>query len=91
MKLDYRLLNTDTLRALVEEFVLRDGTDYGEREASLDTKVNHVMRLLEQGKVKLVFDAETESCDLREEGSLSRKVPMPEEKAPHSNEPTEAS
>lgn len=66
MRLDYHLLNPETLRAVVEEFALRDGTDYGEREASVDTKCAHVMRLMEQGKVELVFDPETQSCDLRE-------------------------
>jgi uncharacterized protein YheU (UPF0270 family) len=63
---DFRLLKSETLRAVVEEFVLRDGTDYGEREASLDVKVAHVMRGLETGRVKVIFDPETESCDLKE-------------------------
>jgi uncharacterized protein YheU (UPF0270 family) len=66
MDVDYQLLSPSTLQALIEEFVLREGTDYGEREALLETKVNQVFDLLKKGKVKVVFDAETESCDLRE-------------------------
>lgn len=73
MRLDYRLLSQDALRAVVEQFVLRDGTDYGEREMSLDTKCEHVMSLLKQRKIELVFDPETESCDLREVSGISKR------------------
>lgn len=66
MNIDHRLLQPDTLRALVEEFITREGTDYGTREATFETKVDQVMRLLDVGKAKVVFDAETESCDIRE-------------------------
>ena len=52
------------LRALVEEFVTRDGTDYGAREKSLDEKVADVTRQLERGEVRIVFDPETESATL---------------------------
>lgn len=72
MKIDHRLLNPETLRAVAEEFVLREGTDYGDREITLDSKVGQVMRLLEKGKIQLVFDAETESCNLREVVELGR-------------------
>ena len=38
----YSLLQPATLRALVEEFVTRDTTDYGERERTLEEKVKDV-------------------------------------------------
>ena len=66
MDIPWQQLEPETLRALVDEFVSRDGTDYGIREASHDTKIEQVLRLLKTGRVKVVFDAETESCDLRE-------------------------
>ena len=66
MIVPWQNLQSDTIRALAEEFVLREGTDYGEREVSLETKVSDVLKLLEEGSVEVVFDAETESCDLRE-------------------------
>ena len=31
-------LRADVLRAVIESFVLREGTDYGERELSLETR-----------------------------------------------------
>jgi uncharacterized protein len=52
------------LRAVIESFVLREGTDYGERELSLDDKVTRVVRLLERGDARIVFDPRTESVDV---------------------------
>ena len=57
-------LQPETLRAVVEEFVTRAGTDYGERERSLEAKIEDVMRQLRRGEVKLVFDPETSSVNL---------------------------
>lgn len=57
-------LAPDVLRAVIESFVLREGTDYGERELSLDDKVARVMRLLEGGEVRIVFDPQTETVDI---------------------------
>jgi uncharacterized protein YheU (UPF0270 family) len=54
-------LAADVLRAVVESFVLREGTDYGEMEFSLDQKVARVMRQLERGEAQILFDTETES------------------------------
>jgi uncharacterized protein len=66
MDVPWQELKPETLRAVIEEFVLRDGTDYGLKEATHETKVAQVERLLKLGKIKVVFDPETESCDLRE-------------------------
>ena len=57
-------LAPDVLRAVIESFVLREGTDYGERELSLDDKVARVLRLLEGGEVRIVFDPQTETVDI---------------------------
>ena len=39
IEVPYDSLNPDTLRAVVEEFITRNGTDYGEREKTLEQKV----------------------------------------------------
>ncbi|MBX3025167.1 YheU family protein [bacterium] len=57
-------LSAAALRGLVEEFVTRDGTDYGRRERSLDEKVRDVMRQLERGEAKIVFDPESRSATI---------------------------
>jgi uncharacterized protein len=57
-------LRPDLLRSVVESFVLREGTDYGEREVSLDTKIAHVVRQLERGEAQIIFDPQSESIDI---------------------------
>lgn len=57
-------LEKEVLVKLLEEIVTRDGTDYGEQELSTEDKVNNALRALEQGRTKLLWDAETESASL---------------------------
>lgn len=57
-------LSADALRGVVEEFVTRDGTDYGAVERSLEEKVADVLRQLERREVRIVFDPETGSVNL---------------------------
>jgi uncharacterized protein YheU (UPF0270 family) len=58
-------LAPDTLQALVETFVLREGTDYGVQEVPLATKVAQVIKQLQRGEARIVFDPATESVDIR--------------------------
>jgi len=57
-------LRKETLFALVEEFVSRSGTDYGFAERSLKQKSRDVLRQLEAGDLLIVFDVESESCNI---------------------------
>jgi uncharacterized protein len=57
-------LSAEALRGVLESFVLREGTDYGEREVSLDQKVAQVLRQLERGEAQIVFDAVLQSIDI---------------------------
>ncbi len=58
-------LEPATLDALIEEFVTRDGTDYGDIETSLATKVQHVMNQLERREVFIVYSEEYETCNIK--------------------------
>ena len=64
MKIPYQRLNPDTLQQVVESFVLREGTDYGEQEYTLEEKIAHVIEQLKEGKVFLVFDEKSKSCNI---------------------------
>jgi uncharacterized protein YheU (UPF0270 family) len=57
-------LEPDTLRAVIESFVLREGTDYGVHEASLDAKVAQVLIQLRRGEAHITFDPATESVNV---------------------------
>jgi uncharacterized protein YheU (UPF0270 family) len=60
----YTELSADALRGVVEAFVLREGTEYGARDFTLDEKVAHVMRQLERREAQIVFDPATETVGL---------------------------
>ena len=58
-------LAPETLQALIESFVLREGTDYGVQEVTLASKVAQVVHQLQRGEARIVFDPATESVDIR--------------------------
>jgi uncharacterized protein len=60
----YTELSEEALRGVIESFVLREGTEYGEREFSLEQKVQHVLRQLKRGEAQIVFDPATETIDI---------------------------
>jgi hypothetical protein len=67
MLIPYQQLNPDTLQALIEAFVLREGTDYGDSELSLAEKVAMVMSQIQHGSVVICYSEEEESVDLLNE------------------------
>jgi uncharacterized protein YheU (UPF0270 family) len=60
----YTELAADLLHAVVESYVLREGTDYGEKEFSLEDKVAHVISRLKRGEARIVFDPESETVSI---------------------------
>ena len=61
---DYRHLSPEALRGLMEEFVSREGTDYGLRERSFEDKVRDVERQLESGEARIVYDLVDERANI---------------------------
>lgn len=57
-------LSQEALLGVIKEFVLREGTEYGATDVSLETKVKQVQRQLDRGDVVIVFDQESESIDI---------------------------
>jgi len=64
MLIPYQDLNKSTLIALIEEFIDREGTDYGEVEVSRASMVDQVHQQLITGKVVICYDNESETCNL---------------------------
>jgi uncharacterized protein len=64
VEVPYGELPADLLNAVIESFVLREGTDYGEKELSLEDKVARVIRQLKRGEAKILFDPESESVTI---------------------------
>lgn len=63
MIIPHEQLSADALRGLMEEFITREGTDYG-WETSLERKVEQVKAQIERGDVVIVFDPATETVSL---------------------------
>jgi uncharacterized protein YheU (UPF0270 family) len=57
-------LSAEALHGVIESFVLREGTDYGEREYSLVQKVAQVRAQLERGQARILFDPQTNTVTL---------------------------
>ena len=57
-------LSTEAQEGVIDDFIQREGTDYGAQEASLEKKRSDIRRQIDSGKVKLVFDAAEESVTL---------------------------
>ncbi len=70
MLIPYDLLEPDTLTRLIDDFVTRDGTDFGD-ESPLDNRVARVRRALDKGEAVIVFDADSQQCQL----ALRHEVP----------------
>lgn len=64
MLIPHNQLTPETLQALIEEFINREGTDYGEQEISIKTKVSQVRRQLDDGRIVISYDEHSESCTL---------------------------
>lgn len=57
-------LSAKALQGVIEEFISRNGTDYGAIEASLETSIRQVKTKLKSGSAVLVYDDETETTNI---------------------------
>ena len=57
-------LSAKAFKGVIEEFISRNGTDYGAIEASLETSFQQVKNKLKNGSAVLVFDDETETTNI---------------------------
>ena len=74
MVIPYRELSEAALRGVVESFVLREGTDYGEREFSFEEKIDAVMGQLDRGEAAVMFDPDTETVSIVVASPRSRRA-----------------
>lgn len=68
----WQRLSPAALRGVLEEFVTREGTEYGEHDVPLERKIEQVQRQLERSEVLLVFDAASETVNLVRATDLRR-------------------
>ncbi|HLT64503.1 MAG TPA: YheU family protein [Pseudohongiella sp.] len=64
MLIPWDRLSPEVLDAVIEEYVTREGTDYGPYDYSLADKVAQVRLQLQRGEAVIDFDPNTETCHL---------------------------
>lgn len=77
MVVPHGALSADALRGVIESFVLREGTDYGEREHSLEAKAAQVRAQLERGQARILFDPESNTVTLEVVPAAGRAARRP--------------
>ncbi|MEZ8902192.1 YheU family protein [Vibrio sp. 10N.247.310.34] len=65
MLIPWQDIAPETLENLIKEFVLREGTDYGDVEVSLQNKIDQVKHQLASGEVSIVFSELHETVDIQ--------------------------
>lgn len=64
LEIDYKLLSSEALDGVLEEFISREGTDYGEQYYSLEDKKAQVLKQLKNNKAVLLFDPISQQCHI---------------------------
>ena len=60
----WQSLSDEALRGVLEEYITRDGTDYGATELTLETRLQRAQHQLQNGEVLLAFDTAEQSCHI---------------------------
>ncbi len=64
VEIPIEMLSPEALVGVMNDFIVRDGTDYGYQEITHDKKLEQLRRQIVKGDVKIVFDAASESVTL---------------------------
>ncbi len=64
IEIHYQQIESDTLRKLVEEFIMREGTDYGAVEMELDQKIDMVIHQLKKDAAIITWNTTMESYNI---------------------------
>jgi uncharacterized protein YheU (UPF0270 family) len=68
-------LSSEALAGVIESFVLREGTEYGAREYSLEEKCAQVRAQLQRGEARILYDPDTETVTLEPTAGRARTRP----------------
>ena len=64
MDIPYAEISEEALKAIIQEYITREGTEYGVEEYSLEQKIEQIKQQLLKGEIKINFDGETQTCNL---------------------------
>lgn len=64
IEVPFQQISPEALQRMIQEFVTRDGADWGEAGCSLEDKVRQVQRQLQAGQVRVVFDLRSQTANI---------------------------
>ena len=64
MKIPYTELSQEALLGVIDAFILREGTDYGHEEITIDQKRSRVLSMLQSGEAEILFYQESDHIDI---------------------------
>ena len=64
MKIPYTELSQEALLGVIDAFILREGTDYGHEEITIDQKRSRVLSMLQSGEAEIMFYQESDHIDI---------------------------
>jgi hypothetical protein len=71
----FNQLQPETLAALVEEFVTRDGAVHGHEDLRVESQVSDLLRQIRSGTALIVYDEATETCGVMSREQLKASDP----------------
>ncbi len=72
VEISEQMLSLQALDGIIENFVLREGTDYGLSEVSFETKARQIKDQLKSKKIRIVFDQASETVSLMTDQDFKR-------------------
>ncbi|WNC68975.1 YheU family protein [Thalassotalea nanhaiensis] len=64
MIIDIEQISKEALNAIIEDYILREGTDYGESECSMDDKKQQIKAQLSSKQIVLVYSELHETVNI---------------------------
>ena len=64
MEVPYQKLKSDTLNRVIESFIVREGTEYGLHEVSMEEKIAKVKMQLKSNKIKILFSEKDQTINI---------------------------
>ncbi|MDG2017919.1 MAG: YheU family protein [Porticoccaceae bacterium] len=76
IEIPFKRLDAEILQTIIEEFILREGTDYGAHEADFESKVAQVHHQIAAGDIVITYDPKIENCTLLTRHQFQRSIPV---------------
>lgn len=76
MIIPWQNLSADALSGIIEEFIMREGTDYGLEEVPLERKKQDLLNQLKAGHVVIVYSELHETVNMMRADEFNTNTPV---------------